>query len=67
MVGPGAGVGELEAGIVNFVVSFRGAGASSSVVEGYDRYMGGKDYADGELVTENPEETVGTARFSRFC
>ena len=61
MVGPDARVGGLEAGIVNVVASFRGAGASSSVVEGYDRYMGGKDYADGELVTQDPEETVGTA------
>ena len=61
MFGPDAGVGELEAGIVNVVASFRGAGASSSVVEWYDRYIGGKDYADGELVTKDPEETLGTA------
>ena len=61
MVGPDVGVSELEAGIGNVVASFRSAGASSSVVEGYDRYMGGKYYADGELVTEDPEETVGIA------
>ena len=61
MSGPDVGDSELEAGIVNVVASFPGAGASSSVMEGYDRYMGGKDYADGEPVTEDPEETVGTA------
>ena len=36
VVGQDAGVGELEAGIVNVVASFRGAGASSSMVEEYD-------------------------------
>ena len=61
MVGPDAGVGELEVGIVNVVATFRGTGTSSSVVEGHDRYMGGKYYADGELATEDPERTVGTA------
>ena len=61
MVGADAGITELEAGIVNVVASFRGAGASSSVVEEYDRYMRGKDYADWEVVTEDAEGTIGTA------
>ena len=39
-------------------------GASSSVVEGCNRYMGGKYYVDGELIADDPEKTVGTAALS---
>ena len=61
MLGRGAGGSELEAGIDNVFAGLRGAGASSSMVEGYERYMGGKNYVDGELVTEDPEGAVDNA------
>ena len=57
----GAGVGHLEAGIVDAVASLRGAGVTGLVLDGCDRYNGGTEYGDGHLVAEDPEGTFGIA------
>ena len=60
----GPGVSELGEGIVDVVVSLRGAASASLAVAGYDRYVGCTDIVEGDLMVEAPEGRW-EPRFSR--
>lgn len=56
-----SGVGHLDACIVDAVASLRDAGATDLLAEVYDRYTGEREFVDGLLVAEDPEDTADTA------